>query len=207
MTTADLPISLDYSAHYEIEIPPNEPYDTGFVHHWEDALLYDTGDVREFLVKGGLYHQRITDTFLVGYNFQFEIDEKDRIVANGVVHPATQHREDYHTDESVIMSKAIIVIKPIEPDATQELRRYIRVNCMNQLPEVTRGFGMPASQRCRRCSEQGADPDDPVSRGVPPIMECPACGDTFCDSCTDIDAWLQNPIPRCPNCGHLPMEA
>ena len=95
---AELPEDIDCSAQYAVEIPPDVPYGTGFTHCWEEALLYNTDDIREFLINGGLYHQRITGTFLVAYNFHFEVDGNNRIVAHGVVHPAVQHQGDYHTD-------------------------------------------------------------------------------------------------------------
>ena len=209
MTTAtanvELPENLDYSACYELEIPPDAPYVTGFAQYWEDALLYDTSDIREFLTNGGLYHQRVSDTFLVAYNYHFEIDRRNLIVAHGIVHPATQVRDDYHTDESAIMSQFVVVIKPGNPAADAALRRYIRVHHMQQLPDTLRGFGQPADRNCRSCAQDEPDPPHEAA-GAAPVLECPACGETFCNSCTDIDAWFRAPEPECIQCEYRPEQ-
>lgn len=134
MTTTELPEHLDYSARYELEIPPDVPWDTRLDLDWEPALLYDTEDVREFLVNGGLYHQQITGPFLIAYNYRFEIDRQDRIVAHGTAHPATQIRDDYHTDESAVMCEFTVIINPADPVADSALRRYIRAHCMPPPP-------------------------------------------------------------------------
>ncbi len=107
---------------------------------------YDTRDVREFLTNGGLYHRRISDTFLIAYNFRFHIDAHNRIGAQGVVHPAIQRRDDHHTDKSVVLSWANVIISPVDPDADQAFRFYIRVHHMDRLPPRRCGFRQTADQ-------------------------------------------------------------
>ena len=84
--TTTLPDNLDWSAEYLIPHPPDEN-DNPLIHpSWIHALLYDTSDVREFVVNGGLYHERVSDTFLVAYNFSFSIAPNGDVVAQGVTH-------------------------------------------------------------------------------------------------------------------------
>ena len=68
---------LDWSAHYQVKSTKGEAHnqqqDQAFQPNWENALLYDTKDVREFVTNGGLCHERVSDTFLVAYNFSFSI--------------------------------------------------------------------------------------------------------------------------------------
>ena len=36
----------------------------------------------------------------------------------------------------------------------------------------------------------------------PEVYQCPICTETFCDGCTDLEAWQPN--LECPQCGKTP---
>lgn len=40
--------------------------------------------------------------------------------------------------------------------------------------------------------------------GLSPAYTCPSCGQDFCDSCTDLEAWRHDRWKACPHCGHIP---
>ena len=199
-----LPDNLDWSAEYLIPQPPDENDNQSVHPSWINALLYDTNDVREFVVKGGLYHQRVSDHFLIAYNFSFTINAAGDVVAQGVTHPALQRGDDYHTDESEIMHQTDITIRQHQPEADTALRRYIREHHLGQLPDTLHGFPQPADAQCLNCADDNCADDDARSR---PVLHCPACERTFCDSCTDITAWRSDAVPACPHCGHTPLHA
>ena len=35
------------------------------------------------------------------------------------------------------------------------------------------------------------------------VFQCTFCAATFCDSCTDLEAWLSDHIKACPSCGYI----
>ena len=41
---------------------------------------------------------------------------------------------------------------------------------------------------------------------MPHVFQCVFCALTFCNSCTDLDAWLDDAIKACPHCGHISAE-
>ena len=196
--TTTLPDELDWSAEYLIPYPTDENDNPAISPSWINALLYDTSDVREFVENGGLYHQRISDHFLLAYNFSFTINAAGDVVAHGITHPALQSGDDYHTDESEILHQTDITIRQHQSAADTALRRYIREHHLGQLPDTLHGFPQPADVTCRNCTHADA------GVGAAPVLDCPACETTFCNSCTDIAAWRNDTAPACPHCGHTP---
>ena len=197
MTTAtmdriELDPNLNWEADYQIRASEGEPAAPDM--EWVNALLYDTDDVREFVENGGLYHERTGHNSLVAYSFRFSISPDDLVIAHGRLHPAIERRGDYHTDESEILAQADIVVRQLDYAADQQLRRYLRVQHLGQLPDLKHGFPQPANQVCRHCREMDGEESGP-------IFQCPACDETFCDSCTDITAWTNTYSRHCPHCG------
>ena len=39
--------------------------------------------------------------------------------------------------------------------------------------------------------------------GMNPVYRCPTCLQTFCNGCTDLDAWLEDLHKVCPHCGWI----
>ena len=200
MTTA-FPDHLDWSAQYLIPTPDKANDLSAFRPSWLTALLYDTNDVREFVTNGGLYHQSVSDHFLIAYNFTFEVDAAGDVVAHGVTHPATQVRDDYHTDESQILASTNITIRQQDPQTALALRRYVRQHHLQQLPDTLYGFPQPADQSCRNCRQQDA------GAGATPVLQCPDCERYFCPNCARIDFQPAAAALPCPHCGYTPPDA
>ena len=202
-----LPDNLDWSAEYLIPQPPDENGNQLDHPSWIHALMYDTSDVRDFVENGGLYHERVSDTFLVAYNFSFTINAAGDVVAKGVTHPAVERNDNYYTDESAVIHQTDIIIRQHQPEAGTALRRYIREHHLGQLPDTLHGFPQPADAKCLNCTDADADDNaDANNAGSRPVLHCPACERTFCDSCTDITTWRSDAVPACPHCGHTPQD-
>ena len=119
-TTGLLPNDLDWEM--EIEVVPKAQ--TGHVRidgiDWEFALYHDGPDIQEMLTSpGSVYHERLDQHLEVGYAFQFEIDQQDRIIAR-ITHDAT------YTMYDVIIAQADLIISPRDPRTAAAIRNRIR---------------------------------------------------------------------------------
>ena len=129
--TADgnLPDDLDW----EIDGEVTEHEQTGQVRlqdlNWEFALHYGGPSIEEMLTwAGSVYHERLDGHMDIGYTFEFRVDEQDRIIAKGRIHPAecTKHSSNTMTDTTIV--EADIVLTPKDPRTAAALREYIRDN-------------------------------------------------------------------------------
>ena len=94
--------------------------------NWESALYYDHQTIADMLDERGFYHMRLAGSFLVAARFEFSIDEQNRILGHGTLHPAEEHRGDYHTHEHETLMRATIEISPKSDATATAMRRYIR---------------------------------------------------------------------------------
>ena len=193
-----LPENLDWSAEYLIPTPNNANDLSALRPSWISALLYDTDDVREFVVNGGLYHQRVSEQFLIAYSFRFDINAAGHVVAHGATYPAIQRGDDYHTDESEVLCEVDITIHQHHPDTALALRRYVREHHMRQLPDTRHGFPQPANGRCENCIRQQH------GSGAMPVLHCPSCDHSFCPNCAHIAHWSDTEPHACPHCDQTP---
>ena len=69
------------------------------------------------------------------------------------------------------------------------------------MPTNTETFVMLGPTVCEHCQEEEEDAHPGTMN---PVLRCPNCQETFCNSCTDMEAWMKN-FPRiCPHCGWIP---
>lgn len=93
---------------------------------WESALYYDHQTIADMLDERGFYHMRLAASFLVAARFEFSVDDNDTIIAHGTLHPAEEHRGDYHTHEHETLMTATVEIRPKSPKTADAMRMYIR---------------------------------------------------------------------------------
>ena len=72
-----------------------------------------------------------------------------------------------------------------------------------QRPETRGGFILIGRATCEYCREDELPGDNTMD----PVYRCPSCGQTFCDRCTDLEAWMEDHRKNCPHCGHSPGGA
>ena len=92
---------------------------------WESALYYDHQSIAAMLDERGFYHMRLSGSYLVAARFEFSVDDQNRILAHGTLHPAEEHRGDYYTHEHETLMKATVDIRPKSTETATAMRRYI----------------------------------------------------------------------------------
>ena len=123
-----LPDDLDWEL--DITVNEHQPENDLFLKGvaWKQALYYDELNITGMLCKPGIYHQRLSEHFLTGIKYYFQVTDDHRIIAHGTLHPAEDHRGSYYTDESSIIMTATVEINPQSDRTAQALREYIQKN-------------------------------------------------------------------------------
>ena len=98
----EFPEDLNWDAEYAVLADPeggDHPVPESL---WIDALIYEGPGISDMLINADTYHARVGPfDSLLGFRFEFSLDERGRIVASGVCHPTTESMKgDYYPDFS-----------------------------------------------------------------------------------------------------------
>lgn len=66
-----------------------------------------------------------------------------------------------------------------------------------------RGFTSLGEAVCTNCAEDWEPGDPKKEERSLWVFLCPDCGNTFCHSCTDLEAWESDAVKVCPHCGWM----
>ena len=110
-----------------IEVRPQAPRGAaeGVQPDWVQALYHGGDDILPSLLRGEVYHEQVNDQLEVAYAFTYSTDDQGRIIAAGTMHQAetASGRPTTYTDRTI--AEAQLVLKPLDPNTTEAIRRYL----------------------------------------------------------------------------------